>query len=33
MKINTNNCATVAGSKQCEVKVAGTTFFDNGTRK
>ena len=33
MMVNTNNCATVAGSKQCEVKLAGKTTFDNGTRK
>lgn len=33
MKINTNNCTTVAGSKQCEVKIAGTLTTDIKTRK
>ena len=32
MKI-TDNCGTVAGSKQCEVKLAGETTRDNRTRK
>ena len=33
MKINTDNCATAAGGKQCEVTITGKTTFENGTRK
>ena len=33
MKINTNNCATVAGFEQCEVNVSGKTTNEIGTRK
>ena len=33
MQINTNNCNTVAGRKQCEVNIKGTLTEDPRTRK
>ena len=33
MKINTNNCAIVAGLEQCEVNITGKATTDTGTRK